>query len=1736
MPRIKILPKYNGLENSQVTSTTTINLGAALMSNIFGTNRSSNTQGWLGVPYPLNTKTTTQKPWAGVPYANPSQTTGSTPPPTLSGPAVVQTTSTTTKSPYKSLFDSFKSGYSFGTNPLGRKLQNFDTGLNIFNAVANQIDIRKKQKEFDAKMRDSMLPDNYYAVNTKVDRGDWEQNDGIFRPDRMGFKTKGTLTNPQYASTNFVRYGGMLKAADGLLVPGDQMVNQAFLPDVNAQDAFIGAAPASVRNSAPAAVNNDNHDHSHESTSSSSKSSGVNPMASQTWNDYSQEFKGVTNLGIWGDKSHQKRKSDHNTGDALDLGVKDINQGAAIAERLIKEAKSRDVKYIIFNHHIWNPSISNEWRPYNGSNPHTGHVHISFNRSKNLSSTTQPGSQISSSHNNPLNVHYGNFASQYGAQSGADDAGGKVARFPDLQTGIRANKDLLFGPRYNTLTISQARNKWVSGNSNTPNNSTPHIVKAMGGDKRLADLTPSERDKLFKEFARWEGSQGYNTIKNMTLFKNGGQNNSNMKVRIVGLKKYQGDEEGSTVREKPFTDEQIAAASGIPRRVIVTKPVNFGINLNNARGEENPGSYNLSLGYRGMLGKEGFRNSQYNAGLTLPGIIRGKGTVGLTGQLDRNHYNIGANVAIPLAGGNLTFKGGYERQTGTPAAQGSDPSFMQSGNNQSTQNKGNFHGGVEYNRRIGGKNGANLKVSANYGAAPEQMAKGGHPQYSGQSDYGLYIGQRNLYSSMPENPFKSPSNTVTEEESTEENPHVLEAEGGGKNKVGETILRPDGQHNFIVGKRHSTGGVKLNKEQAPPGSFIYSDTGKMTIRNPKILKHFGQSEKNKGKTPAELAKQYDVNKFLAILKDPYADALQKQTAMRMVENYQIKLAELALVQEGIKGYPQGVPEVAKGIVTPEQAAQIEQKKQQQGGSQGMPMQRFGGVRRFDNGGPNDPYDPEFKKTIEWMTDYEQEGSSKGKKGYVGGGDNWGTNNSNIKSKEEAIKYYHDNYWPMVKDLPAGLRSRALQLAVNTGDPYGEMLVASGKMSVQDRIKAVREADAKGLKGIDKNKYILEKRKKENQADIDATVNTFKQDPQGYLTKLDAEQHRYYNEGLQGVNDDQRKFLSGYYKGVGNISNEFITPSNQTTTQTTQAPANTTSGTTGTGRPKDDRTTNNDPLGVKDMLVNSGSNATVRVTKAPLVGQTRANPNVPLQEQAWDGTNWIPKADYEKKFLNTTDPSKNVGTAQSPASAQPYQMPNWFNLWTKSNTVGGRTSPKGRLSTYNEKEAPKDHLYKGYQYWRDRAGRDFTGPADFQKYVFGELQKSNPEAMKYIENEWGETAAGRYDDAIFGARTTYAMQQQIPVASTTQPPVNVTPTTTEPPGPVATTTKTPGGSIPVPTTTLPPPGKKIPPKGKWTSQDARDFGNAIADYASLRKYHPSRRVVQPVLPEFIPVDWRGMAASLQSSQNAAANQIGTFQGGNAMGANLSFMQGQTGNQLGQFISQTDQYNAAGATAKDSERAGILNQFTMYNAQNVDKNWDEENVYDDRYRRAEREARKGIVKTWNQGEHNASKIFNLNQTEKYFNIDPWTQKMYFKDDAARAAWEAETRGGPQPGEDEQWASRFGTLMKDRNLAMLPEKERGDFIRGYMGNPNTSRKVQRKTDNSGNVTTTNTVTTDQDDDNNTTALTGSGRYGGSFKKGGSVSFVKAVDDWYKKLNYIADPEERQRVALAYARVMES
>lgn len=145
----------------------------------------------------------------------------------------------------------------------------------------------------------------------------------------------------------------------------------------------------------------------------------------------------------------------------------------------------------------------------------------------------------------------------------------------------------------------------------------------------------------------------------------------------------------------------------------------------------------------------------------------------------------------------------------------------------------------------------------------------------------------------------------------------------------ETVVYPDKDgmisHSKIGGKRHAQGGTPLN---VPDGSFVFSDFRGMNIKNKELLKNIFNMNTNKAVTPADIAKRYEINEYKKVLQDPWADPMDKKTAQLMIENNMRKLGQLALIQEGMKGFPDGIPDIALPLMGSD-IAQAQQTPQQQ---------------------------------------------------------------------------------------------------------------------------------------------------------------------------------------------------------------------------------------------------------------------------------------------------------------------------------------------------------------------------------------------------------------------------------------------------------------------------------------------------------------------------------------------------------------------------------------------------------------------------------------------------------------------------------------------------------------------------------------------------------------------------------------------------------------------------------------
>lgn len=94
--------------------------------------------------------------------------------------------------------------------------------------------------------------------------------------------------------------------------------------------------------------------------------------------------------GTIGDAAHSARKSEHNPNRDPDDDVPngyvtaaDITKaGVDVARLLAALIGDKRVWYVIHSGSIWSRTYDFAKRPYNGSNPHTSHIHVSLRQTK----------------------------------------------------------------------------------------------------------------------------------------------------------------------------------------------------------------------------------------------------------------------------------------------------------------------------------------------------------------------------------------------------------------------------------------------------------------------------------------------------------------------------------------------------------------------------------------------------------------------------------------------------------------------------------------------------------------------------------------------------------------------------------------------------------------------------------------------------------------------------------------------------------------------------------------------------------------------------------------------------------------------------------------------------------------------------------------------------------------------------------------------------------------------------------------------------------------------------------------------------------------------------------------------------------------------------------------------------------------------------------------------------------
>jgi len=110
--------------------------------------------------------------------------------------------------------------------------------------------------------------------------------------------------------------------------------------------------------------------------------------------------------------------------------------------------------------------------------------------------------------NNPGNIEYGPFAKANGAVGGD----GRYAVFPDVETGTKAQINLLKTSTYQNLTLKDAITRYAPPNEGN-NASYPNKLSNMTGislDTKLSDLSPSQFSNMVDKMQAIEGFKSGN--------------------------------------------------------------------------------------------------------------------------------------------------------------------------------------------------------------------------------------------------------------------------------------------------------------------------------------------------------------------------------------------------------------------------------------------------------------------------------------------------------------------------------------------------------------------------------------------------------------------------------------------------------------------------------------------------------------------------------------------------------------------------------------------------------------------------------------------------------------------------------------------------------------------------------------------------------------------------------------------------------------------------------------------------------------------------------------------------------------------------------------------------------------------------------------------------------------------------------------------------------------------------
>ena len=900
------------------------------------------------------------------------------------------------------------------------------------------------------------------------------------------------------------------------------------------------------------------------------------------------------------------------------------------------------------------------------------------------------------------------------------------------------------------------------------------------------------------------------------------------------------------------------------------------------------------------------------------------------------------------------------------------------------------------------------------------------PKTGDQRDFSLVHKQAHyINDGETVNPVKNTMGAVPIEQAN------IEVEGG-ETVVGD--VNRDGflEHMTFVGKRHSQGGMPVN---IPEGSFIFSDTKKLKIKDKEILsKVFGLSAKKGGYTPAEIAKKYQINNYIHDLKSESADPITKRSATQMLANNMEKLGMLALVQESMKGFPDGIPAIAESVMAGLQG----------GGAEQMPQGKFGGMMKAQTGGTFDlTYTPQTTIYVNGVPfKYESHYDA----------DFWGTGDIvTFRASDGSGKYYKTNSKDLVKRIDSG---EAVDLGYKAGRVNKALITSTPGKSYYDTGKnTIAGKDfSKGTKFYLNNKMyevedpyaakppkpltgplLLKSQLEESRVQPALKVYEISPDGKKKSTMIDGKtlKEAVRNKTFDYVKTAPTTVEKQDDKPVSlNVSEDNKKPQDVVDSA---KPAATKSAAKPAVKAKSTGNTIQDALNSFRMggtlpeyqVGQQVSNASVNSTNQTNVSEEE----IPMG--SFTGTDGTVVYRFYKGNMKIVKDASGKVIGSEPRTDKAQYVPHKGDKNPSLNPITGQVETGWNKSKYTTDQIDALARERGY-----------TGPKNnkaLQEWIL-----SKPEFSKVVEElhtKYKMPAKGEKADGFWGVRWDDVLEKLPPVSSTT---------TTPPPPGTQQPAITKEEGIVVKEAAMP----QAPKTGPWWLQDITNFVGTLTD--DINRYEPTQGRIALQTPGYVTLDPTRRLAANQEQFARMQQMTENTVDGNVGLASMTGTQGQSFANAANVLGDVENANVGIVNQAYNTNAQIMNQEAAANETGRQKYVEDMATLNQQLDNAEQQNKWRQIAAFNNGTTN---WFRKKQMEQVLfpdvyvdpilgdvSVDPSGRSLFGPDTYSPSYMD--NRGGNNMMSGNAGIEEWNAIVQEATPIMGPEEAK-KYATVYMGN---------------------------------------------------------------------------------------